>query len=78
MTAAETKTFEQALVELEQVVRRLEEGQIGLEEALQCYEQGIGLLRHCHGLLQKAEQRILLLTGVDEQGQPVLRAVREQ
>lgn len=65
------KSFEEALSELEELVRELEEGQIGLEEALSHYEQGVGLLKHCHALLQKTEQRILALTGVDEQGQPI-------
>ncbi|MFN4258117.1 MAG: exodeoxyribonuclease VII small subunit [Gemmataceae bacterium] len=65
------RTFEQALTELERIVRELEDGQIGLEESLAHYEHGIGLLKHCYAILQQAEQRILLLTGVDEQGQPL-------
>jgi exodeoxyribonuclease VII small subunit len=66
-------TFEQALEELEQVVRALEDGQTGLEAALACYERGIGLLKRCYGQLRQAEQRILLLTGVDEEGQPIVQ-----
>lgn len=65
------KSFEEALADLEQCVQRLEEGRIGLEEALACYERGVGLLKHCHGLLQEAEQRILVLTGVDPDGKPM-------
>lgn len=65
------KSFEEALADLEQCVQRLEEGRIGLEEALACYERGVGLLKHCHGLLQDAEQRILVLTGVDKEGKPM-------
>jgi exodeoxyribonuclease VII small subunit len=68
---SDTPTFEQALAELERLVRELEDGQIGLEESLARYERGIGLLRHCYGQLQQAEQRILLLSGVDEGGKPV-------
>jgi exodeoxyribonuclease VII small subunit len=66
-------TFEQALAELEKIVRDLEDGQIGLEESLTRYEKGIALLKRCHKQLQEAEQRILLLTGVDEENRPVAR-----
>src|SRR5690349_7798514 len=66
-------TFEQALEELERVVRDLEDGETGLEAALSSYERGIGLLNRCYGQLRAAEQRILLLTGVGEDGQPIAR-----
>ena len=66
-------TFEQALAEVERIVRELEDGQIGLEEALACYETGVGLLKQCYGQLRRAEQRILLLTGLDAEGRPVLQ-----
>jgi exodeoxyribonuclease VII small subunit len=64
-------TFEQCLAELDRVVRALEDGKLGLEEALAQYEIGIGLLKRCHAQLQKVEQRILQLTGVDAEGRPV-------
>jgi exodeoxyribonuclease VII small subunit len=64
-------TFEQALAELEQIVRELEDGQTGLEEALARYERGVGLLKRCYGQLAQAEQRILLLTGQDDEGRPL-------
>ena len=64
-----TLTFEQSLAELERIVRELEDGQLGLEDALAHYEKGIGLLKQGYGLLSKAEQRILLLTGMDEKGE---------
>lgn len=66
-------TFEQALAELDRIVHDLEDGQIGLEESLARYEQGVGLLKRCYGQLREAEQKILLLTGVDEEGQPILQ-----
>jgi exodeoxyribonuclease VII small subunit len=64
-------TFEQALQELQQVIHKLEDGETGLEDALAQYEQGIGLLKRCYAQLRRAEQRILLLTGVDEEGKPL-------
>jgi exodeoxyribonuclease VII small subunit len=66
-------TFEQALEALERIVRELEDGQTGLEESLQRYETGIRLLKRCYGQLCQAEQRILQLSGVDEQGKPVVQ-----
>jgi exodeoxyribonuclease VII small subunit len=69
----ESLTFEQALAELEGIVRELEDGQTDLEQALSRYEQGVGLLKRCYAQLQQAEQRILLLTGQDESGLPVTR-----
>jgi len=67
------KTFEQALAELEAIVHELEEGKIGLEDALARYEQGVGLLKHGYALLRNAEQRIMQLAGVDEQGRPIVQ-----
>jgi len=52
-------------------VRDLEEGRLGLAESLARYEEGVKLLKQCHGLLERAERRIELLTGVDEAGNPV-------
>ena len=64
----EKLTFEQALEGLEQVVSQLENGQLGLSESLECYQQGVGLLKHCH---ESAERKIELLTGVDAEGNAV-------
>lgn len=69
----EPVAFEDALAELEQVVRDLEDGEIGLEDSLSRYERGVGLIKSCHALLRDAEQRILLVTGTDEEGSPVLQ-----
>jgi exodeoxyribonuclease VII small subunit len=71
-------TFERALVELEQIVRELEDGQTGLEEALARYETGVGLLKRCYAQLREAEQKILLLTGLDAEGRPVLQPFEHQ
>jgi exodeoxyribonuclease VII small subunit len=51
-------SFEDALAELEQIVRRLEAGQVKLDEAIQCYERGALLKRHCEQKLNEAQQRI--------------------
>jgi len=69
----ENLSFEQALAELEQVVRELEDGQTGLEDSLARYELGVQLIKHCYNQLSQAEQRILLLTGQDADGRPILQ-----
>jgi exodeoxyribonuclease VII small subunit len=63
--------FEQALTALESIVHELEDGQIGLEQSLGRYEEGVKLLRYCHAMLQTAERKIELLTRVDAAGQAV-------
>lgn len=51
-------SFEDALAELEQIVRRLEGGQVKLDEAILCYERGARLKRHCETKLNEAQQRV--------------------
>ena len=59
--------------ELEQIVRQLEEGQLGLADSLARYEQGVKRLKECYQLLERAERRIELLERVDADGEPVTR-----
>lgn len=70
---AEPKSFEDALVELEKIVNDLEDGSTGLDQALKRYEDGVALLRRCYDQLRKVEQRIVELTGKDNDGNPLLR-----
>jgi exodeoxyribonuclease VII small subunit len=63
--------FEAALRQLEGIVRDLEEGEVGLAEALAKYEQGVKLLRTCYGVLEHAERRIEVLSGFDARGNPL-------
>lgn len=65
---AETPSFEAALASLEAIVHDLEDGDLGLAEALARYEAGIKHLRHCYDLLEQAERKIELLTGIDAEG----------
>ncbi len=51
-------SFEDALSELEQIVRKLEGGQVKLDEAIVSYERGAQLKRHCERKLNEAQQRI--------------------
>ena len=51
-------SFEDALAELEGIVRRLEGGQVKLDDAIQSYERGAQLKRHCEKKLSEAQQRV--------------------
>ena len=55
------KTFEQSLAELEDIVGKLESGDLPLEESLQLFEKGIKLSRECRSRLTNAERRIEIL-----------------
>jgi exodeoxyribonuclease VII small subunit len=55
------KDFEGAIAELESIVKKLEEGDLPLEESLRLYERGVHLSRFCHARLEEAERRIELL-----------------
>ena len=56
------KDFEAAIAELEQIVRKLEDGELTLEQSLEFYERGVKLSRYCHTRLEEAERRIEILT----------------
>jgi len=67
--AAEPVPFEESLAELQQIVDRLESGELGLDDSLTEFERGIGLLRTCSEFLDRAERRVELLTGFAADGQ---------
>jgi exodeoxyribonuclease VII small subunit len=56
------KDFEGAIAELEGIVKKLEEGDLPLEQSLGLYERGVQLSRFCHARLEAAERRIEILT----------------
>ncbi len=62
--------FEDQLEGLEEVVRRLEDESVGLEEALDLFERGMELARRCRGRLEAVEQRVeRLLSRADADGE---------
>lgn len=61
--------FEKALSELEQIVQRLERGDVPLEESVAIYERGEALKRRCEELLKQAEARVEKIT-LDASGKP--------
>ena len=56
--SVEELTFEQALDQLDQLVRRMESGELGLDESIAAYRRGAELARYCQGKLADAEQQI--------------------
>lgn len=59
---SDRRTFESALRELEDRVRKLDSGDLPLEDALRLFEEGVGLVRECQELLETAERRIVELS----------------
>ena len=56
------KDFEAALAELDALVKKLEDGDLTLEQSLALYERGVQLSRFCHARIEDAERRIEILT----------------
>ncbi|MEM9364927.1 MAG: exodeoxyribonuclease VII small subunit [Planctomycetota bacterium] len=69
--------FETLLMQIETTVSDLESGRLSLNESLQRYETAVSKMRSCYDLLSAAEQKIQRLSGVDEQGQAVLRDITD-
>ena len=74
---AAAPSFETAMGKLEQIVQRLEKGELTLEESLSLYEEGVKLARLCHAKLEEAEGKIELLVkdargdlATDAEGRP--------
>lgn len=61
-------TFEQALDELEQLVEKMESGDLSLDESLASFERGIALTRTCQQSLKAAEQKVEILSSNDPNG----------
>jgi exodeoxyribonuclease VII small subunit len=60
--STETVNFEAALEELEQLVAKMEGGELTLDESLQAFERGVKLTRQCQAALQQAELKVQALT----------------
>ena len=63
-------SFEQAVSELENIVARLERGDVPLDQSIEIYERGEALKKHCETLLNAAEARIEKIR-IDRNGKPV-------
>lgn len=64
--AKKTVNFESTLAELENLIERMETGDLGLEDSMKAYERGFALLRDCQAALKRAELRVQALTESSE------------
>lgn len=69
--------FEDSIDRLEDLIEKIESGEVGLEETLQHYEQGTALIKHCHTILAAAEKRIAELK-ISESGDLLSEADDEE
>jgi exodeoxyribonuclease VII small subunit len=76
MAETTTPRFEEALAELEGIVKRLEQGELALEDSLAAFERGIGLVRALSERLASVEQRVEVLLK-SEAGKLLLRPARD-
>lgn len=65
-TDASPQQFEEALEKLEEIVRRMEDGELSLEKALESFEEGVQLARYCQTKLDEAQKRVELLLKNDK------------
>ncbi len=61
-TGGSTRKFEELFEELQRITTRLERGDVGLEEAIELFEEGMKLAAQCRAKLDEAEKRIMKLT----------------
>ena len=61
-----TTGFEESLKQLEEIVNKMEQGQLSLEQSLGAFEQGVKLTRQCQSTLKQAEQRVSKLMPKDD------------
>jgi len=59
-------SFEEAIKELTDIVGKIEQGEIALQDSLQQYERGMALIKHCRTILKQAEERIEKITKEEE------------
>jgi len=58
-------SFEESIKELTNIVGKIEQGEIPLQDSLEQYEKGMTLIKHCRDILQKAEKKIEKITEAD-------------
>lgn len=63
--------FEKKLGRLEEIVQKMEKGELALEDSLKLFEEGVRLSRECQTQLSAAETKVKQLTGFDVEGRPV-------
>jgi len=65
----EKLSFEDAIKELTDIVGKIEQGEIPLQDSLEQYEKGMSLIKRCRGILQEAEKRIEKISKEDSEAE---------
>ncbi|MBC7754843.1 MAG: exodeoxyribonuclease VII small subunit [Moraxellaceae bacterium] len=63
--------FEKKLNRLEEIVQKMEKGELALDDSLKLFEEGVKLSRDCHSQLTKAEAQVKKLVGFDSRGEAI-------
>ena len=71
-------TFEQNIAELENIVELLESGDATLDNSLKMYEKGVALIRECHQVLNGAQRKLEILSGLDENGDEITQPMDDE
>ncbi len=70
--------FEKNLVRLEEIVGKMERGELSLDDSLKLFEEGVKLSKECHQRLNEAENKVRILMGADEKGQAVTQEFKPE
>lgn len=65
--------FEKKLGRLEEIVQKMEKGDLALEESLKLFEEGVQLSRECHSRLNEAENKVKILMSIGPDGTPITK-----
>lgn len=65
--------FEKKLGRLEEIVQKMERGELALEDSLKLFEEGVKLSRECQGRLAEAENQVKVLMSLDSKGNAVTK-----
>ena len=76
MSNKEELSFEEAMAQLEEIVKKLEDGDVPLEKAINYYQDGMKLSKLCSDKLQNVEQQMEQI--VNEQGETLLFTIQEE
>lgn len=64
---SKNKNFEQALARLEDIVKKMESGNISLDESIEIYQEGITLSKQCSNMLEEAEGKVMAIVNKEQE-----------
>lgn len=66
------------MTELDKIVQQLESGDVALDDSLKLYEKGVALIHACHQQLNGAQRKLEILSGLDENGNPITQPMEDE